>query len=93
MATRSKTCATFVVAALALVAWVHGCSSSSDQSGGPLGNPDCESGTCDDSSVPLDTSTPDVQFDVDTTPPDTKGGEVPATDTPAESASDTPTDG
>jgi hypothetical protein len=74
-------------AALATVA--HGCSSSSDQTGGPLGNPDCDGGTCDDTSVPLDTSTPDVQFDVDTTPPDTKGGEAPPADAPTEGASET----
>ena len=74
--------ATIVVA---LATLLFGCSSSSDTSGGPLGNPECDGG-CED-SFPVDSSVPDTDFHVDTEPTDTKGSEAPS-----EAASDAASD-
>src|SRR5207248_10355942 len=66
------------LAVAGLVFGVYGCSSdSAPSSGGPLGNPECDGGDCSDGSVVLDSSPNDAQFNVDTTIPDTKGGDAP----------------
>ena len=77
---------------IALASFVFGCSSdSAPSSGGPLGNPTCD-GPCPDEGIPLDSSTPDAQFDVgDTTPPDTQGADAP-TDAATDAVTDAPTD-
>jgi hypothetical protein len=83
-----------LVAGFALALFAHGCSSSSDTSGGPLGNPDCDGG-CDD-AVLIDSSLPDTDFHVDTAPTDTKGNEAPAeasSDAGADAEGDAATDG
>jgi len=84
--------AAIVVAGVTLAAFLFGCSSSSDTSGGPLGNPECDGG-CED-AFPVDSSAPDTDFHVETAPTDTKGSEAPAeAASDADAASDTPSDG
>ncbi len=80
----------FLASSIALASLAFGCSSNSaPTSGGPLGNPDCDGSTCDDASVPLDSSEPDTQFRVDTATPDTQGAEAPS-DGPTDVPTDAP---